>query len=262
MRLDNDYANAPFIPGAEGFIERWKSQAAAFRADLLARDAAQLDIAYGQSERQRFDLFLPENPPKGLFVFVHGGYWLRFDKSDWSHFAQGPLAHGWAVAMPSYDLCPRVSIAQITRQISQAIVQSAARIAGPLILAGHSAGGHLVARMACADGLPQALHERIKRVLAISPLADLRPLMETSMNADFKLDSASARDESPVFAPKPDLDVRIWVGGAERPVFLQQAAWLGSAWHVVPVIPPKCHHFDIIDALKDPEHNRLFDVLA
>ena len=172
MRLDNDYANAPFIPGAEGFIERWKSQAAAFRADMLARDAAQLDIAYGQSERQRFDLFLPENPPKGLFVFVHGGYWLRFDKSDWSHFAQGPLAHGWAVAMPSYDLCPRVSIAQITRQISQAIVQSAARIAGPLILAGHSAGGHLVARMACADGLPQVLHERIKRVLAISPLAD------------------------------------------------------------------------------------------
>ena len=90
MRLDNDYANAPFIPGAEGFIERWKSQAAAFRVDMLARDAAQLDIAYGQSERQRFDLFLPENPPKGLFVFVHGGYWLRFDKSDWSHFAQGP----------------------------------------------------------------------------------------------------------------------------------------------------------------------------
>ena len=40
MRLDNDYANAPFIPGAEGFIERWKSQAAAFRADMLARDAA------------------------------------------------------------------------------------------------------------------------------------------------------------------------------------------------------------------------------
>ena len=117
----------------------------------------QLDISYGQSLRQRFDLFLPENPPKGLFVFVHGGYWLRFDKSDWSHFAQGPLAHGWAVAMPSYDLCPSVSIAQITRQISQAIMQSAARIAGPLILAGHSAGGHLVARMACADGRPEAL---------------------------------------------------------------------------------------------------------
>jgi len=56
--------------------------------------------------------------------------------------------------------------------------------------------------------------------------------------------------------------VRIWVGGAERPVFLQQAAWLGSAWQVVPVIPPECHHFDIIDALKDPENDRLLDVLA
>ncbi len=98
-------------------------------------------------------------------------------------------------------------------------MQSAAQIAGPLILAGHSAGWHLVARMACADGLPQALYKRIKRVLAISSLADLRPLIETLMNAEFKLDSVSARNEIPVFAPKPDLDVRIWVGGAERPVF-------------------------------------------
>ena len=39
-----------------------------------------LPIPYGPKERNRFDLFLPEAAPKGLLVFLHGGYWLKFGR--------------------------------------------------------------------------------------------------------------------------------------------------------------------------------------
>ena len=147
MQLDDAYANAAYIPGGNDFPARWDKDAAAFRATARA----ELDLSYGPDPRQRLDLFLPKAPPKGLFVFVHGGYWLAFDKSTWSHFAAGALARGYAVAMPSYPLCPQVRIGDITRSVQAAIALAAQHVDGPIRLAGHSAGGHLAARMGCAD---------------------------------------------------------------------------------------------------------------
>lgn len=100
--FDRAYDIRPFVPDGEAYLDRWLDDAAAFRENR--HDA--LDIAYGDHPRQVFDLFLPDDTPKGLLVFVHGGYWVAFDKSSWSHFAAGPLAAGWAVAMPSYPLAP------------------------------------------------------------------------------------------------------------------------------------------------------------
>jgi acetyl esterase/lipase len=80
-----------------------------------------LDISYGDNSREKLDLFLPEGEPKGLFVFVHGGFWLKLDKSYWSHLASGALAHGWAVAMPSYPLCPEVRLSAISRSVAKAV---------------------------------------------------------------------------------------------------------------------------------------------
>jgi hypothetical protein len=48
-------------------------------------------------------------------IFVHGGYWLRFGRRDFSHLAQGACSRDWAVALPSYPLAPGASIPQITQ---------------------------------------------------------------------------------------------------------------------------------------------------
>ena len=248
--LDDAYANAAHIPGADQFPPRWKLEAEAFREGLLEQGLADLDIIYGDSPRQRFDLFQTASPSRGLLIFVHGGYWLRFDKSMWSAFAVGALESGWSVVMPSYDLCPTVSIADITRQIAKVIPQVADMVAGPIILAGHSAGGHLVSRMCVPGVLPDSVAERIVKVMPISPVADLRPMLQTSMNADFKLDMDAAEAESPVLMqPRPDLDITVWVGAEERPVFLEQAAALAESWSCECVIDPGKHHFDVIDGL-------------
>ncbi len=251
MKLDDAYANAAHIPQAAQYPPRWTDDAAAFRSAMGAR--ADLGVSYGPSTRQAYDLFHADAPAKGTMVFVHGGYWLKFGRATWSHFAKGALARHWNVVMIEYDLCPDVTIAQITRQVATALTSIAARLDGPLSLSGHSAGGHLVARMLAPGMLAPDVESRIHKVAPISPVADLRPLLETSMNSDFKMDLASAEAESPVLQPRPDTPVCIWVGADERPAFLQQAAALADAWSVPQVVVPSRHHFDVIDALCDPE---------
>ena len=262
MELDDAYANVPHIPGGAQYPARWTVAAEAFRARLGAERRAELGLPYGKSARQAFDLFRPEGTAQGLVVFVHGGYWLRFDRSYWSHLAEGPLARGWAVAMPSYDLCPAVRIADITRQISRAVAVAAGRVEGRIALAGHSAGGHLVARMAGPGVLPGEVAARLSHVMPISPVSDLRPLLQTSMNEQFRLDHAAAESESPVLMRPMAVPVTVWVGADERPVFLDQARWLAEAWGAGHEVARGRHHFDVIEVLEDPASRMLGQLLG
>ncbi len=252
MELDEAYSNADHIPGGDGFVAYWASRATAFREAM--GDSAVLDQPYGDGVRLRYDLFLPEGSPKGTVVFVHGGYWKALDKSSWSHLAAGPLVHGWAVAMPSYDLCPTVTIPEITQQIARAVERIGEHVPGPLSLTGHSAGGQLVARMLDRSVLPTATQDRVQAVAPISPLSDLRPLLKTSMRADLRLDDAQATTDSPILMhDRANAETAVWVGGAERPAFLDQARWLGDAWTISVHVVPEKHHFDIIDLMEDPK---------
>ncbi len=246
--LSQAYANADFITDAASYPPRWAAEAATFRANLGAR--ARTGIPYGPGPRQTFDLFLPEGTAKGLMVFIHGGYWLAFGPGDWSAFAQGALGRGWAVAMPGYTLAPEARIMAMTREIEAAIGAAAGMVEGPIVVSGHSAGGHLSARMASADLTP-AWADRLKRVVPISPLADLRPLMRTGMNEKLRLDAAEAHAESPaLLSPRPGSEVFVWVGAQERPAFLWQARLLSEAWKCPWHAASGRHHFDVIDPMR------------
>lgn len=260
MDWDDAYANAPHIPGAGEYPPRWAASAAAFRAAMTAAGRAELDLAYGPGPRDRFDLFLPEREPEGLALFVHGGYWMAFDKSSWSHLAAGAVARGWAVALPSYTLCPEARITDITRQVARAVAAAAAKVDGPLALSGHSAGGHLVSRMACRDGFLAAhLRARLARVVSISGLHDLRPLLRTRMNATLGLDAAEATAESAALQiPIEGVRVHCVVGEGERPEFRRQNALLANIWaglgaKTSAAESPGRHHFDVIAELEDAE---------
>jgi acetyl esterase/lipase len=256
MDFDDAYANAAYIPGADAYPDKWSQAAAAFRDTTLC----EIDLPYGETARQKLDLFHPNRLAKGLVVFVHGGYWLRFDKSFWSHLAAGPLAHGWAVAMPSYDLCPDVRITDIGQQVNQAITMAASRVAGPIRLIGHSAGGHLVARMMAMPD-PSGWQQRVAKIVPVSPVADLAPLMQTAMNKDLKLTAEEAHRESPVHLPAPTPPVTVWVGAQERPVFLAQAHALADAWTCKEVVIPDLHHFNVIEDLGDPDSALVHEIL-
>lgn len=259
---DDAYSNAAHIAGADDFIVRWAQDAEAFRKSWVEKD---LDVVYGEGDRQRFDVFRPERKSKGLVVFVHGGYWLRFDKSSWSHFSSGCLAKGWTVCMPSYELAPDARIADMTRQISSAVTKAAARVAGPIRLVGHSAGGHLVTRTICEDTLlSEDVLARIERVVSISGLHDLRPLRNTVMNKSFQLSEEDAIAESAaLMQPAIDCPVVAWVGGSERPEFLRQSKLLADAWSTATYREDADrHHFDVIDGLQKPDSELTETLLA
>jgi acetyl esterase/lipase len=164
--------------------------------------------------------------------------------------------------MVGYDLCPAVKISEITGQVAKAITAIARRATGPIALTGHSAGGHLVARMLAPGVLPEAVRERVTRTVPIAPLADLEPLLQTSMNETLQLDPSEAKAESPMRQPKPEgVSVTVWVGADERPALRDQARWLADAWQANLVTMPGKHHFNVIDDLTDPGSAMMFVLL-
>ena len=256
---DDAYANTVHIEDGALYPGQWAGRAEAFRETLRAEERAELDLVYGPAERERLDLFHPPGKAKGLAVFVHGGFWMAFDKSSWSHLAAGALAHGWAVAMPSYTLAPQARICEITRQVGAAVRFAAGRAAGPIRLAGHSAGGHLVTRMICEDTpLPDEVLARIEHVVSISGLHDLRPLMRTRMNQTLQLDEAEAAAESvALLRPAGQCAITCWVGSNERPEFVRQNDLLANIWtglgaEIQSRHADGRHHFDVIEDLADP----------
>ncbi|PKR47768.1 alpha/beta hydrolase [Thalassospira povalilytica] len=257
---DDAYANGDHIADAGSFPGMWAEQSSRFRDALITDGRAELDVPYGSADREKYDLFLPVGAPKGLVVLVHGGYWKAFDKSSWSHLANGAVARGWAVCLPSYTLAPDARLSRITRQVAAAINHVAGRISGPIHLTGHSAGGHLVSRMVSnTSPLAPGVLARVENTVSISGLHDLRPLLYTSMNDVLGLDEEEAATESAALL-KPTLPCSLtcWVGADERPEFVRQNDLLANIWTGLgastrSVHAPDKHHFDVIADLADPE---------
>ncbi|NJO36897.1 MAG: alpha/beta fold hydrolase [Rhizobiales bacterium] len=238
----------------EAFIADIGAKAAAFRDEMTAAGRARLDQPYGERPRQRFDLFLPDAEPIALAVFIHGGYWRTFDRSFWSHLAAGALARGAVVAIPSYTLCPEVRIRDITAEMVRFLDKITADFPLPLHLAGHSAGGHLA-----SVALDRLLGDRVRKVVSISGVHDLRPLLRTSMNQDLRLDMEEAREQSPALKePPPGTDLTCWVGADELLAFRRQNRLLAEAWGLLgarteAVEAAGKNHFSVVLDLADPE---------
>lgn len=254
---DAAYHNSGVVQNADEIFSGWVERAKAFRETARG----QLDMAYGEGERERFDLFLPERreTPLGLVIFVHGGYWKAFDKSAFSHLANGAVQMGYAVAIPSYDLCPDVKISHITNQIERCINVASNLFQVPLYLTGHSAGGHLVARMACINAnLSQTVRGRLHHILGISGVYDLRPIRRTKMNEVLHIDQSEARNESPVLLePADQTRFTGWVGAEELAEFRRQNHALCTVWNgfetgITSFEAPGKNHFTVVEDLEQP----------
>jgi len=269
VNWDDAYENTQNIVDGSEYPSRWQTSSAQFRDQY----SGEIDLSYGSTLRQRYDLFVPDSrnsdKAQGLFVFVHGGYWQKSDKSFWSYLAKGPLEAGWTVAILSYRLCPDVSVNMIQSDIAMGIAKAAKQIEGPIILSGHSAGGHLVQSMMCENsGLPAEVVQRLSHVLSISGITDLRPLIKTRLNDNLRLDFQSAIDVSPVFQqPITTAPLTAWVGAGERAEFIRQNALLANMWRGLGVKTqvveePDKHHFDVIDGLCDKNSLMMRAVLS
>ena len=248
-----EYNNRARVPENPALIAGWAADAAAYRARHAPRS-----LSYGAGARNRIDFFGDGKGP--IVVFIHGGYWQSLDISFFSHLAGGLNAHGIDVAIPGYDLCPEVTVEEIIGQMRMAS-RELARLGRPLVVSGHSAGGHLAACMLATDwpafdaSLPADL---VIAAYTISGLFDLGPLVDTSINKAVRLDQAAARAASPLFWKAPargSLDAL--VGGNESAEYFRQSQTIAELWGKAGVATrfgtvPDANHFTAIAPLADP----------
>ena len=273
-RFDPDWLNAQYnnralVPDYARHLARWAEASALSRS----QSDCQLDLPYGDGAAEKLDVFVPPRPGAPVLVFVHGGYWRALDKSDVSFVAPVFTQAGAMVVVPNYALCPAVSVEHITLQLVRSLQwvwHNAARYGGDpqrIVVAGHSAGGHLAAMLlSCrwkqvADELPAQL---VGGALSISGLFDMEPLRHTPfLQTDLRLTPASVRRLSPAFFPRPKGKLYATVGGAESDEFLRQNQLIRDVWGptAVPVCEtlPGRNHFTVLESLVDPA-GRLHDL--
>jgi arylformamidase len=228
MNLADEYNNRALVPDHPRIILDWHADARDYRAVAKCEP----DIRYGARPRNTLDVFHAGDGHGPIVVFIHGGYWRSFDKSLFSHMAAGANAHGLAVAVPSYTLCPEVTVPDIIDEIRQCCLFLAQRFNRQLVVAGHSAGGHLAACMAATDWSQYGIRaDLVRSGLSVSGVFDLRPLMATPHNDDIRLNAVDAMIASPLFWPVPrKLPFDSWVGGEESFEFKRQARSLAAGW--------------------------------
>lgn len=265
--LDSQYNNGLRVPDRADVLARWRKASALVRRESIAT----LDQAYGGGAGETLDVFAPDpaivNGPAPVLVFIHGGYWRSMDKSDHSFIAPSFNAEGALVVLPNYALCPAVDVEHITLQMASALAwtwRNAAAFGGDprrIVVAGHSAGGHLTAMMlSCrwkrfADDLPA---QPLAGGLAISGLYDLEPLRHTPyLQGDLRLTPTAVARLSPAFFPRPK-GMRLFaaVGMEESDEFLRQNRLIREVWGptAVPVCEtvPAANHFTVLNSLADP----------
>ncbi len=248
---DAAYNNAAAVADSAVLNQARIAASAAFRA----RPGAMLDCRYGPTPRQAWDLYPAADPKSPCLVFVHGGYWQMNRREDFAIIAEGMAAVGWSVALPGYSLAPEARLAEIFGEIRLALDWLAAEgtnhgIAGPILLAGWSAGGHLAAL--ALD------HPAVTAGLALAGLYDLAPLRDTYLNAKLGLSDVEIATLSPIRLPAVAKPLAIAYGSAELPALVGQsrdfAAYRQAAGVPTTLVPvPGANHFTLLDALRRPD---------
>src|SRR4051812_2613614 len=108
MDYEAEYKATLRVPGYPEILARWRTESRA-----LPEPARELDQPYGPGDRERYDLLRAGPAGAPLVVFIHGGYWQRGEREEHAFVARALLAAGIDVAVPSYSLCPAVSVMQI-----------------------------------------------------------------------------------------------------------------------------------------------------
>ncbi len=213
---------------------------------------------YGPDPGERLHFFPAPERNAPLVVFVHGGYWQELTELDSSFAARDVHAAGAAYAVVGYGLAPALRLGEIVAQVRRAVLFLRANACDfgvdpeRIVLAGHSAGAHLVAM--CLVEQPGDL---ARAAVLLSGLYELEPLRRSSVGAAIGLTTADVEAYSPVRHLHAGLPPLLLARGVVEPAgFVQQQRWLavGAAVHDVPVsqlVVGERNHFDLPLGLAD-----------
>ena len=262
--LEKGYNVRLLVDDFDGLIEKWSKWSQNFRASA----DSSLNCQYGDGEKDKLDIFRCGKPNAPLFIFIHGGYWQRGDKSIYSFVAHSFVSSGIDVALIGYQLCPGASMTNIVEKIREAIVwiwnnaDDYSISKHRINVSGHSAGGHITGMVLATDwskisnDLPKDI---VKTGIPISGLYQLDPLRKTTIADALELDDAESLALSPhFFEPKTDAPILVTLGGGETPEFHWQTdnfvnKWKGLKASLDYFAEPDVDHFGVVERLANLE---------
>lgn len=276
-RLLNPDGQPPLpVAAAEGYARTVTTWA---QAPLPSGVRAMRDLAYGPHRLQRCNVFAPAGARGApVLVFWHGGGWTHGYR-DWITFMAAPVvARGIVLVAPSYRLAPEhplpAGFDDALALLAWLQHEAPAWGGAPdrLLLAGHSAGGHLATLAALRSDARTAAGVPAHAVRACLPVSGIHDLH----HAEPPPGSLEERVYTQVLArDPPHLDTLLsplyWAAGNRVPFLLswgerdsprvirsnQRLAALLQAQPGAPcetACAPGLDHFQTHTALQDPAH--------
>ena len=262
-QIDAEYDMSLVVGDPSEYFAFYARESAAARE----QHACQLDVPFGPAIEETLDIFPAADPAAPIVVFIHGGYWRRLSAKEFSYVARGLVRRGITTVVTNYALCPKVTLPEITRQSRAAVAWLRTTKhdyngdRDRIYVAGHSAGGHLAARVLCTDwagdyALPADL---VKGAYAISGLYDLQPLRYAFVQPSLQLTGDIIARESPALnLPRASAPLIAEVGGKESDEFRRQSADYIDRWQAAGL--PGTYreqagrnHFNVIYEFNDPD---------
>ena len=259
--LDRQYNNRLQVQDYASYLERWETLSRQTEKELSVIK----NIPYAALPREQLDIYPSLQPCSKTLVFIHGGYWHKFDKSSFQFIAKAFSHYGITTVLINYPLAPEVSIDQIAVSCRLAIQWLYQNIPayngdpGQLYIAGHSAGGHLSAMLVATDWRHfNLITDTIKGACVISGLFNLMPIRLSEINKSLKMETETALRNSPVhLLPVTQCPLSIVVGSNETNEFLDQSKELYDCWKestATEIIQaPGLHHYSIVETMLDQQ---------
>ena len=264
LELDTAYDQSEYAPMIGQIIKRYASSSVATRARL----GAPKRFSYGPTPVEGLDVYSAKTPKAPIFVFIHGGAWLRGEAKDYAFPAELFVNAGVnyvaidfiAIGAAQGDL--RIMAQQVRSAIAWTY-KNAASFGGDasrFYIGGHSSGGHLCGVALVTDwqkdfGLPA---DFVKGGLCMSGMFDMKPVRLSKRSSYVKLTDemeqamSAQRQIDKLHAP-----IILTYGTFETPEFQRQsrdfAAAVKAAGKAVELIEaPDHNHFEMCETLGNP----------
>ncbi len=264
VELDAAYDQSAYAPMIAQIQKRFASSSETTRNRL----GAPKRFAYGPTPIEGLDVFPARTAHAPIFVYVHGGRWLRGSARDYAYPAELFVNAGVNYVVLDFihvdeangDL--RTMADQVRRGIAW-VYKNAASFGGDakrFYIGGHSSGGHLAGVAVVTDwqkdfGLPA---DMITGGLLMSGVYDLKPARLSARSKYIKFDDEMEQSLSSIrHLDQLRSPITVTYGTFETPEFQRQsrdfAAAVKAAGKPVELVEaPDFNHFEMCESLGNP----------
>ncbi len=262
--LDAAYDQSLYAPMIGQILKRYASSSAETRSRL----GTPKRFSYGPTAAEGLDVFPAKTANAPIFIFIHGGAWLRGEAKDYAFPAE--LFVGAGVNYVALDFIA-IAAAQgdlgvMAQQVRSAIAwtyKNAASFGGDpnrLYIGGHSSGGHLCGVALVTDwqkdfGLPA---DFVKGGLCMSGMFDLKAVRLSKRSSYVKFtDEIEQAMSAQRHIDKLRAPITLTYGTYETPEFQRHsrdfAGAVKAAGKPVELIEVANHnHFEMMETLGNP----------